>query len=365
MEFAHYLRLILRHWPSFLFGVIVTTGVSALLVVPKPDVYEATATYVIRPTAADTSDSVRAFDTLIRGVEIPATYAEIARSDIVRDRARARVAAETEFETAGLVVLSEVTTGTNIMAISVQGEDRQAAAVFAQYIGEETEQYIVALSDGFRIDLLDPPTVPRSPVGPNRELDLALAVILGLIVGTFLALGVEAWKRQKAPYPELNVIDTETGLYNADFFRLRVDQELDRASRSDRPLSFGMIRIARGDPWASGKALSDPEELRFYSSVPPGDAGAVDVVYNLGDGTLAFLMPDADLPQARKLASEWAAWIKPFLLRDSSQPYDVGSGACECVDTWFICDDQVRKLVDRVMGKDRSERPEITTDTMK
>lgn len=360
MELTYYLRLIFRHWLSFAIGAIITMAVGAMLILPRPDVFEAKGTYVIRPTSADAADAVRAFDTLIRGVEINATYAAIARSDIIRDRARAQLAAESDLDLRGLDVGAEVVTGTNIISISVRGEDPEAAAVYADYIGRETVEYVTELRDGFQIELLDPPSAPRSPVGPNRQLDLALTIILGLGVGTSLAIGVEAWRRQASPFPELNVIDTKTGLYNDAFFKLRVEQELDSAKRSGRPLSLGMIRVAQGDPWEGNKPLSDPEELRLVSSAPADDARSADVVSYLGDGTLAIVMPDVDLPRAREVLAEWVAWIKPRLTRNGSRPFNVGSGACEFGEDWIICDDQIRELVDRVIGEERASQLEPT-----
>lgn len=363
MELTHYLRLILRHWLSFAIGVIVTVAVGAMLILPRPDVYESKGTYVVRPTSVETSDVVRAFDTLIRGVEINATYAAIARSDIISDRAKERLASDPEVDTRGLDVDAEVVTGTNIIRISVTGEDPEAAAIYAQHIGIEMVEYINGLGDAFRIEQLDPPAVPRSPVGPNRQLDLALTIILGFGVGTSLAIGFETLSRRRSPFPALNVVDTKTGLFNEEYFKLLLERELARARDFGRPLSVGMIRVARGAPWESDEPLTDREELRLISSAL-SDGRTGDAVAYLDDGILAVILPEIHLPRARELAVGWAASISLRLNRNGMRAFSVGSGACEYRANRFVGDDRVRQVVDEVVVEDRGARPEATTPAM-
>ncbi|MDH3678742.1 MAG: hypothetical protein OEV40_02205 [Acidimicrobiia bacterium] len=357
MELTHYLRLILRHWLSFAVGVIVTVAVGAALILSRPDIFESKGTYVVRPTSVDSSDVVRAFDTLIRGVEINATYVAIARSDIIRDRAKASLASGPDVDTRGLDVDASVVTGTNIISISVRGEDPEAAAIYAEQIGQETVRYVNDLRDVFQLEQLDPPTAPRSPVGPNRRLDLAITIILGLGVGTALAIGIEALSPRTSPFPQLNVIDTKTGLYNDAYFKLRVEEESARAGVFGEPLSFGMIRVARGDPWESDQPLSDSEELRGVSSA----LGIAGVVAYVGDGTLAVIMPEVDLRRARELAAGWADSASLRLNRNGTKHFDVGSGACEYRNKRFTGDRQVQQVIDRIVDGDREARPGATT----
>ena len=359
MELMHYFGLIRKHWLSFATGAGVTVVIALVLILPQPDIFESKGTYVVRPTSVDDSDVVRAFDTLIRGAEINATFAAIARSDIIRDRAKAQVSIGPAIETSGLDVKAEVVTGTNIISILVRGQDPEAAAVYSEHIGQETIAYINELRDVFAIAQLDAPEVPSSPVGPNRRLNIAIALILSVGFGTTLAVAAEAWNRGSAQFPELNVMDTTTGLYNDQYFKLRVQHELGRARDSGRPLSLGMIRVATGDPWQSGRSLSDPEELRLVSSVVTDSLRAADVAAYLGDGTLAVIMPEIDIILAREIVVGWSDYSEPRFSRNGSSQFNVGSGACEYRSNWFIGDDQVLEVVDRVVGVNASVRPEF------
>ena len=359
MELTHYFGLIRKHWLIFGIGAGVTALIALVLILPQPDIYESKGTYVVRPTSVDDSDVVRAFDTLIRGAEINATFAAIARSDVIRDRAKAQASTGPEIETSGLNVKAEVVTGTNVISIVVRGEDPEAAAVYSEHIGQETIAYINELRDVFAISQLDAPAVPSSPVGPNRRLNIAIALILSFGFGTTLAVAAEAWSRGSTQFPELNVMDTTTGLYNDQYFKLRVQHELGRAQDTGRPLSIGMIRVATGDPWQSDRSLSDPEELRLVSSVVTDNLGAADVAAYLGDGTLAVIMPDVDISWAREVVVGWSDYSEPLFSRNRSSEFNVGSGACEYRSNWFIGDDQVLKVVDRVVGTNPSVRPEF------
>jgi capsular polysaccharide biosynthesis protein len=132
----------------------------------------------------ESGDVIRAIDTLARGVEINATYAAIARSDQIEERA------EAHFEEGEVPdidsVSATVLTGTNIIEVSVVGPEAEGVQAMAQAVGEETLAFVNNLGDVFQLQPLDAANLPRIPAGPNRLLTL----IVGFIVSASLAVGV-------------------------------------------------------------------------------------------------------------------------------------------------------------------------------
>ncbi|HEY5651949.1 MAG TPA: hypothetical protein VIW46_10905, partial [Acidimicrobiia bacterium] len=110
MELRRYLDLIRTHWGVVVLAFSVTVGLTTILVVQQPWVYQSEGTFVVRPRTVEADEIVRAFDTLNRGVEINATYAAIAKSDLVKQRARDAVGSSTQ----GLNIGADIVTGTNM-----------------------------------------------------------------------------------------------------------------------------------------------------------------------------------------------------------------------------------------------------------
>lgn len=270
----------------------------------QPDVYASTATFVVRPASVEGSEIVRAFDTLIRGVEINATYAAIARSELVKQRAN-RALDRLGIERHPSTVEAEVVTGTNIISISVRGEDPVGTAAYASALGEETVKVVEDLKDVFRLQPLDRPTVPTSPVGPNRRLTLVLFGVLGVAVAAFAVIGAEAWSRRVHRYPPLNVVDPRTGLPNSEYFRMRVREETLRSDVHLRPMSIGVMWLTRGDHTEGQvKAVAaNDEDLTAMAEVLNGALPAV-VVARLDRGFLGALMVESDATKARSALTE-------------------------------------------------------------
>lgn len=184
MEFMRYIRIAIRHrWIALtVFGV--TFGAVALLSFSQDAYYESSNTFVVRPRVVESADVIRAIDTLARGVEINATYAAIARSDQIQQRATEHFDSEEIPEIKS--VSAQVLTGTNIIEITVTGSDPEGVRAMAQAVGDETVMFVESLGDVFQLQLLDAAAVPRGPAGPNRLLTL----IVGFTVATTLAVGI-------------------------------------------------------------------------------------------------------------------------------------------------------------------------------
>lgn len=183
MELMRYIRIVIRHRWIALSVFVVTFGAVAFFSFSQDAYYESTSTFVVRPRVVESDDVIRAIDTLARGVEINATYAAIARSDQIEDRAKSSFDGEApDIES----VSANVVTGTNIIEVSVVGPDPEGVQAMSAAVGAETLRFVNNLGDVFQLQPLDAANLPRAPAGPNRLLTL----IVGFIVATSLAVGV-------------------------------------------------------------------------------------------------------------------------------------------------------------------------------
>jgi capsular polysaccharide biosynthesis protein len=330
VELRHYLEIIGRRWWVVATAVGVTTLLTVLLVVQQPWVYGASGTFVVRPRSVDSAEVVRAIDTLIRGVEINSTYATIARSDAIRERARQRLGPD--FSTAGLSVDSDVMAGTNVLVISVRGPDPESVATFATAVGEETVQYVLELEDAFELKPLDLPGVDERPVGPNKMLTVMTGILFGAMVGVAGAIGSDRLSRaveeRRGSHPsEMGwrsvIMDPPTGTFHEDYFMMRFSEEMSRSKHSGRDFAVGLLRFV-----VPAEALDRDHSLLLRAAA---DAAASwqreeDVLSHVGGETLAVLLPDLDIERANRLMDGWKADVVSRLGADLPADFSVTVG---------------------------------------
>jgi len=226
VELRRYLQVSRRWWWAVALAFITTAAVTASTVAFQAPTYKSSATFVVRPRPVEASEDARAFEALIRGVTINTTYASIARSELVRDRAERQL--EPAAREDDMSVSAKVLTDTNIVSIDVTGPDPEHVLAMANAVSAETVEYVNGLSDVYVLQPLDEPTLPESPVATNRMLTISIGILLGLVVGVGLAMLVEylhagptepapeSTLRAGPPMPRRRDVKTSTGADRAE-----------------------------------------------------------------------------------------------------------------------------------------------------
>ncbi|GIU87371.1 MAG: hypothetical protein KatS3mg009_1886 [Acidimicrobiia bacterium] len=200
MELKSFVEVGLRRWPVVVLAFLFTLGLTFELALSQEPTYRSCGTFVVRPRVTDGDAGARAFDALVRGPEINATYASIARSGAVRKSAEDRLPAGIDPE--GVSVSAEVTTGTNTISICASGHDPEAAYSLAAAVGESTVEYIRDLDETYDLVPLDRPVVPASPEPQRTGLTIAIGAFCGLVFGFVLASVLEfivtTWRAARA-----------------------------------------------------------------------------------------------------------------------------------------------------------------------
>jgi capsular polysaccharide biosynthesis protein len=196
VELRRYLEVALRWWWLVGLALLATAVVTVSSVATQTPTYQSSATFLVRPRSDDASEDARAFDALIRGVTINTTYASIARSQLIRDRAEERMDPEARAD--DMSVSAKVLTDTNIVSLNVKGPDPDHVLDLATAISAEAVEYVNGLSDVYVLQPLDEPTRAEDPVATNRTLTISIGVVLGLALGVGLALLVEYLRKGPA-----------------------------------------------------------------------------------------------------------------------------------------------------------------------
>ena len=195
-----------KRWWLFLAVFLVTAAATLALTMSQPPVYKAKATYItkLNPEITDDRGITSALDILNRQDETVGTYSQIAMSEKIADLAAEQLQL-TPGQKRDYNVNSRVIPGTRMLEISVLGNDPQKVRNFTTAIGEQTAKYVNSLYVTYQLELLDPADAPGNPISPKLDLNLILALALGLFIGAG-ALFFSAWLTMRAnPSPVVKV----------------------------------------------------------------------------------------------------------------------------------------------------------------
>lgn len=316
MDLTRYWYVVRDQWVFFLIGFVLTAVLATTFAVRQPDVYQATGTFVVRPRVIEGSEVVRAIDALNRSVEIGSTYAFIAESDLIEDRARERVDVGS-----GVRVGAELVPGTNVVEISAFGGDAEGVASMAEAIGTETVAYIANLQDAFELVPLDAAGIPSRPAGPNRGLTIVLGGMFGMGVGALLAIAAQFAKEWRRRPSRDEVTDPYTGVYSEAYFQARFRQEVLRAKRRRQVFTLGLFRMVADHK--THEAVPTQTILRQTAMVLQGKMDDDELLAYLGDGIFALLLHEPDVSRAEWQLKQWQKEIETMDFASSVSPVTI------------------------------------------
>jgi capsular polysaccharide biosynthesis protein len=164
---------------SCLTAILLATAVSLLL----PREYTSTARILIEPpSGADPRSTVAVSQIYLESLK---TYEFFANSDSLFqkavDRFRLREGTKPIESLKKQVLRIGIVRNTRILEIKATVSDARRAQALAQYLAEETVAMSGSLDSGERLTIIDPGVVPERPSSPNVSLNVAAALLLGLI----------------------------------------------------------------------------------------------------------------------------------------------------------------------------------------
>jgi capsular polysaccharide biosynthesis protein len=237
-------------WRHKIFIVVMTAllaGVTAFFVSRQVKEYQATSLVRIQQRVANPTE---AFGALQTGQLLAETYAKIVETDTVRRRIFAILGSRVP-DTRDVSITGSSVNQLDLMQIAVKTSDPTQSRIIANAAPKALRQFIhdtATLRD--QIVTVDPAAQPKSPVSPRVKLDVALAVLLGLIFNAALALVLDLVSDRSRDPDELEELFELPVLATIPSLKLRAAPQL-RVPASAPPLvevsSQPITRSARGD----------------------------------------------------------------------------------------------------------------------
>jgi capsular polysaccharide biosynthesis protein len=179
-------------WRHKVFICVLTALLGAaawVLVSRQTKIYQATSLVRIQQRITTPTEAYGAIQT---GQLLAETYAQIVPADTVRRRIFALVKNEIPTDTGQISIGAAPVQRLDLLQISAKGPDPVQAALVANAAPRALAAFIRETGTSRdQIVPIDRASVPTKAVSPRIKLDLALAILLGLIVNSALALVLE------------------------------------------------------------------------------------------------------------------------------------------------------------------------------
>ena len=180
LELQDYLRVIRRRLRTIVWVTVVAVVVSGFLsfFVIKPT-YQAQATLIVVNKAVPIVDQ----STFTLDVQLVQTYATLGTSySVLQQAIQTNGIPYTEEQLAKLLTVTAVT-NTDLVTVAADGKTASQAAQVANDVAQALALKAKDVTPGYYVSVVDKAVPPPLPVSPNKKLNLALGLVVGLLAG--------------------------------------------------------------------------------------------------------------------------------------------------------------------------------------
>lgn len=187
------LFFILRKWIALIIALIVIAvavsgGVSYFVL--KPEYQTFTTLMVGKPKDYMTENKIE-YNDLMLNQKLVTTYGEIIKSRLVVDKVIKNMKLDLSYENFVNKVNVTLVKDTEIIKIQVSDEDPKLATMIANQTALVFMDSVKEIMHVENIQIIDEAQVPKNEVSPKPMLNMAIAGVLGLMVGVFLVFLLE------------------------------------------------------------------------------------------------------------------------------------------------------------------------------
>lgn len=155
-------------------------------------VYEASTTLIVNKEVKDETVQMNTSDDLNFVQKLAVTYGEIIKSRTVITSTINKLGLDSTYEEISDSITVTNIDNTQIIKISVQNNNPHLAAKICNTIpkifGVEAERVVKASG----IEIIDKAEIPENPIKPNKMMNIAIAIVLGIMGSVFVIFLLEA-----------------------------------------------------------------------------------------------------------------------------------------------------------------------------
>jgi len=188
-DLLHYWSVVKRR-----FWVLAVVVVVAVLVAGSvsyyllPGIYSASTTLIVVRQETPVLD----YSTMLMNTQLAKTYPEIIRSRQIAKRVIGNLGLPLTVTEFAAKVKVQAVPNTLLIQIAVEDQNPAKAASIANALASEFMREVVDLMKVENVSVVDPAIAPAEPVWPRPLLNMAVAGVLGAMIGLALVFMVES-----------------------------------------------------------------------------------------------------------------------------------------------------------------------------
>lgn len=191
IDLREYFSIIKKKWYIIAILCVICVAASSVysFFIAKP-VYQAETTLIVKTEKAEGSQTVSG-DQVSVSQKLAVTYGKVIKSRTVLENVIKNLnLKETYGELSGKISVSTVS-DTQIIKISVKDTNNANAAKIANEIPKVFTKEAIRIADANGVEVIDKAKIPIDPVAPNKKMNIAIAGVLGIMVGVFSIFMIE------------------------------------------------------------------------------------------------------------------------------------------------------------------------------
>ncbi|OPJ55325.1 YveK family protein [Alkalithermobacter paradoxus] len=166
-------------------AIILSAVVSYFILDPQ---YETSTTLIVNKAYEE--DRINHND-IILNQRLVSTYGEIVKSRAVLEKTIKDLKLENAYEQLEGSIKVTPVKDTQIMRITVSGKDPALIARIANTTAKNFINEVTRIMNIENVQVIDVAKIPKSPVKPRPSLNMAIAAVLGIMVGLFITFVLE------------------------------------------------------------------------------------------------------------------------------------------------------------------------------
>jgi len=300
VELRDYLEILRRRWMSATVVALAVLAASAVLTLLTTPTYTATTRLFFAVQGSESVTDLAQGSTFAE--KQMTSYAEVATSPLVLDPVISELGLGVSAADLARSVTTVVPSDTVILEVTAAGPDPARATAVANAVGAQLSKVSATLvprredgSDAVRATILAPARLPEAPSSPDVLRNLAVALVLGLVLGAGFALLRQVLDTKIRSDHDVRGL-TDSPLLGAIAFDEAVPSH--PVMVADQPLSAPSeaIRRLRTNLQFVGVA-SGSKSVVITSSIPGEGKSttAINLAVSLADAGSRVILIDADL----------------------------------------------------------------------
>ena len=179
-----------RFWIIAIITVVamVVSGVISFFMLSP--VYESKSTLIVNTEKNEETQMITG-DQFSVSQKLAVTYGEIIKSRAVLESVISNLKLDSEYEDLVEQITVSPVQDTQIISISVQDTNPKKARDIANEIPKVFEKEAKRITKANDIQVIDKAILPENPIKPNKMMNVAIAAVLGMMIGLFVVFVLE------------------------------------------------------------------------------------------------------------------------------------------------------------------------------